>query len=609
MKRKPKSPTDTSEATVFSPGHRVALPPGQLPDPRGLSAKDFLLLAVACLLWDGVAFVANRTLTTHETTHCQNTREMFEDRQFLFATYGRRPWLERPSVPQLLTGLPASLVADVRTPWALRVGPFLAGTAAVLALAWAAAGVLGRTAGLLSGVIFATMREYAAYTIGPEADIFLASAVTIAGSLFIRGEFGPGGGTPANATIFGRRPWPIILMYAVLGATNAMKGPLFGTAFLGVSMAAFCFLGRNWPALRRWVTFWGWLAYFAVGGLWPLVSMYAYPDIPQVWRSDYGGRWGGNFEAEPWWYYLTQVPWNLFPWTLPAFVGLAVTARRVFRERDRFWQFVWAWALTPPVVFSLFQGKHHHYMLNCMAPWAPLALAGTVAIWQWLLRAPAWRRSAWFAVLAVGVPGAVLALVFADKIPGPAWVAWAAAGGWVVAVGVGTHFAAKPSGRTAFIGVMAVLAAANVAFYLHRAIYLESYGDDLVLLRESPAHVPPGGPVYVLNEYDVLNPSWLLFYEPLPTVMLHNMTYLASDQITEQTAYVIGRRRDETGLSAFGQVRVLAVSAKTRVEKTPEDRYTLFEVTFTPGMRRHPEPPMSALQALGRADGPTLPAP
>lgn len=571
-----------------------------------LFPTDYLLLALTVLLWDGVALFANRTLTTHETTHCQNVREMFEDGQYLFPTYGRRPWLERPAVPHLLTGVPASLVADVRTPWAMRVGPLLAATLAVLVFAWAVAGVLGRTVGLMSGVVLATMREFAAYSVGPEADIFLASAVTVAGSMFIRGEFRPGYEGERN-TFFGRRSWPVILMYAVLGATNAMKGPLFGTAFLGISMAAFCFLGRNWAALRRWVTFWGWLAYFAVGGAWPLLSWWAYPDIVSVWRSDYGGRWGEHYLGEPWWYYAVQVPWNLFPWTVPAIVGLVVTARPVVRGRDRVWQFLWAWALTPPLVFSFFHGKHHHYMLNSIAPWAPIAAVGTVAVWQWFLRGPAWRRRAWVAVLAVGVPGAVLALVFAHKIPGPPWVAWVVAGGWAAVVGVGTHFAGQPSGRKAVVGALTVLAVVNAAAYLHRAVYLESYGDDLVFLRGVPARVPEGRPVYVLNETQhVLNASWLLYYEPRPTILLHNATYLASDRITEPTVWVIARRRDETALRAFGDVRVLLASERTRAEESPMDRYTLFELTFMPGLKRGGEPPMSALQAIGRAPGPVV---
>lgn len=595
--------------------------PGMFPgEQRGLVARDYLILAAVCLVWGGVSLVDGRTLTTHETTHCQNVREMFEDHQYLIATYGRRPWLERPSIPHLMTGLPASIVADVATPWAMRVGSILAGLAAVLVFARAMAGALGRSAGLMSGIILATMREFAAYSIGPEADIFLASAVTIAGSLFIIAEFGPGGPKPERATFFGPRPLPILLMYAVIGSTNAMKGPLFGTAFLGLAMAAYCFLGRDWAALRRHVTFWGWLAYFVVGSFWPLLSAWQHADVSDVWKSDYGKRWDGNYVGEPPWYYLIHVPWNLFPWTIPALAGLWLTAARVFRGGDRLWRFVWAWALVPPVVFSLFQGKHHHYMLNCIAPWAPLAVIGSIALWKWVRGLPAWRQSVWVNLLALGVPAAVVVLVFAKKIPGPAWQAWVIAGGLMAVVAAVTHFVTRPDGRAAFTGVLCVMAVVNLAAYLQRTLYYDVYEQDLIFLREVPSRLPPGAPLYVLNEPHVLNASWLLFYEPHPTTLLHNATYLASDKITAPVAYLIARRCDpadaepnrlpfEEKLKRFGQVRVLLGSEKTRAEQSPKDRYTLFEITFTPGMKRHAEPPLSALQALGRALGPELPPP
>lgn len=593
--------------------------PGIVPgEPRILQGRDYLVLALVCFVWGGLSLVDGRTLTTHETTHCQNVREMFEDRQFLIATYGRRPWLERPSIPHLMTGIPATIVGNVQSAWAMRVGSILAGFVAVCVFSRAMAGAMGRTVGLLSGIILATMREYAAYSIGPEADIFLACVVTIAGSLFIVGEFAPGGAKPDNATFFGKRPWPILLMYAVIGATNSMKGPLFGTAFLAVSMAAFCFLGRHWDSLRRYVTFWGWLLYFVVGSFWPLLSAYFHPDVPEVWKSDYGKRWDGNYVGEPWFYYLIQVPWNLFPWTIPAIVGLGVTAKRVFREGDRVWQFIWAWALVPPMVFSAFQGKHHHYMLNCIAPWAPLGWVGSVAIWKWTLGLPAWRRSIWVNMLAFGVPGAVVVLLFAKKIPGPAWQAWVIAAVLMAVVAGITYFITRPQGKTAMMGLIGVMAIVNTAAHLQRTFFYDDYEQDLAFLRKIPELIPADEPLFVLNEVHPLNASWLLFYEPHSIALLHNTSYLASDKITAAKVGVIARRFDpsdaeekrvpfEEKFKRFGEVRVLLTSEKTRAEKSPRDRYALFEITFKPDLKRSPEPPMSSLQALGRASGPFLP--
>lgn len=583
-------------------------------DERALRWTDYLLLMTLCAVWGLISLVDGRTLTSHETTHCQNVREMFEDRQFLIATYGRRPWLERPSVPHLLTGIPASIVADCATPWAMRFSSMLAGCAAVLAIAWAMAGAMGRTFGLMCGCIFATFREFAAYSTGPEADIYLAMAVTIAGSLFIRSEFGPNGAKPEWGRLFGTRPWAMLLMYAVIGLTNAMKGPLFGTAFLALAMAAYCFLGRNWAALSRYVTVWGWLIYFAVALIWPLISMSVHPDVPDVWKSDYGKRWDGNYVGEPRWYYLVHVPWNLFPWTIPAMVGLGVTAKEVFKNQHRFWQFIWAWALVPPIVLSAFQGKHHHYMLNCIAPWSALSLVGAVAIWQHLLALPRWRRSVVFNTLGFGLPAIGVIMAFRHKIPGPTWIEIGVCVLVLLLIATTTYAITRPNGRMAFGGVMVIFTLAHQGFYLGRTLYADVYRDDLHFLREVPKYIPADATLFVLNEPHVLNASWLLYYEPHPTKLLHNITYLASEQIMAPVVYLLARKQMENTnvlelLRQYGEVRVLLTSEKTRAERSPDERYTLFKLTFRRDLKRHPEPPMSALQALGRASGPELPKP
>jgi hypothetical protein len=210
-------------------------------------------------------------------------------------------------------------------------------------------------------------------------------------------------------------------------------------------------------------------------------------------------------------------------------------------------------------------------------------------------------------MLVFGVPGAVAVMVFAKKIPGPAWQAWVIAIGLMALVGTVTHFITRPNARRAFIGLLSVMAVVNAGAHLQRTFFYDVYEQDLEFLRKIPKIIPADEPLYVLNESHVLNASWLLFYEPHPTKLLHNVSYLASEKITSPVAYVASRRFEEPNLRKFGQVKVLLTSEKTRAESSPEDRYTLFEITFTPGLKRHEEPPMSSLQALGRAKGPFLP--
>jgi 4-amino-4-deoxy-L-arabinose transferase-like glycosyltransferase len=578
-------------------------------DDRALRPQDVLLLAALCAALAAPALLDGRGLTTHEATHCLNVREMFDSGNFLIPTYGGRPWLERPPVPHWLTGIPAAIVADCSTAWAMRVGPALAAWTAVLALAWGVAGALGRRLGLMSGAILATTREWAAYAVGAEADIFLAATVTGAGALIMRAEFGPAGGRPDRPTFFGPRPWPVLGVFVLLGATNAMKGPLFGTAFLACALAVYLLAGRHWDGLRRYVWFWGWLAYLAVGALWPVASYLRYPDVADLWMNDYGKRLNEGYIGAPAWYYAVHVPWNLFPWTLAAIVGLVVTARGVFRDRDRPWQFLWAWAMVPPVAFSAFDGKHHHYMLNCLAPWGPVAAVGAVALWHVARDWPRWARSPLFGLLALGAPGAAAALAFGRKIPGPDWIGVAVAGGWLAVATAGWAFATRRDGRVAFVGLLAVIVAAHAAAGLHRTAYMDRYDDDRAFLAEAKRLVPADDPLYVLNEPHPLNAAWILYEVGPRAHLLHHPTFLSSDRITAPEVYVIGRRYDEPVLAGYGEVAVLAESVHTRAEASPMERYTLYRLRFFPDLERYPEPPVNGMQATGRAPGPVLPGP
>jgi len=633
-------------------------------DNRSLQPTDYLGLLLLCAALAAPALLDGRWLTTHEATHCLNVREMFESGNYLVPTYGGRPWLERPPVPHWFTGAFAELFADTSTTWAMRIGSAVAAAGAVLAMAWAVAGCFGRGYGVASGAVLATFREFAAYAVGPETDIFVAVFVTLAGALFLRAQFGPRTLTPSPpasggegwsegglgsrgeetrsrhgepeppsprpsppeaggeggrtekppdhsplTSFFGPRPWPVLGVFVLLGLTNAMKGPLFGTAFLASAMGVYFLAGRDWDGLRRYVWFWGWLAYVIVGGALPLLTYLRHPEVADVWMNDYGKRLSEGYVGEPPWYYLMHVPWNLFPWTLPALVGLWYTASNVLRDRDRPWQFLWAWALVPPVVFSVFQGKHHHYMLSCIAPWAPIAVAGAVAMRRTVFTWPAFLRSPLFGLLVLGVPGAIAALALARKIPGPEWVAYTVAIGWPIVAAIGWYFAFHPDARTALIGFLGVILVVHVAAYLHRTAYLDSYSGDREFTAKVRDIVPAETPVYVLNEYHPLNAAWPLYYLGPRAHLLHHITFLSSDLITAAEVYVVARRFAEVDLARYGEVSRMTESPKTRGESSLADRYTLFRLRFFPDLKRYPEPPVNGMQATGRSSGPTLPEP
>ena len=171
---------------------------------RRLRRSDYVLLLLLCTVLYGFSLVQPRcVLSTHETVHCLNVREMFSSGDYLIPTYGGRPWLERPPVPHWITGAFASLVGDFNSEWAMRLGSIFVAMLAVFVFSSAIACSLGRGLGVMSGAILATTREFYSYATGPEADIFLASTVTIIGSLFFRLQFDPAR-TNSRMWFFGR---------------------------------------------------------------------------------------------------------------------------------------------------------------------------------------------------------------------------------------------------------------------------------------------------------------------------------------------------------------------------------------------------------------------
>jgi len=190
-------------------------------------------------------------------------------------------------VPHWMTAAGVALGGDWVPERSYRIGSILVATLAVLIFAWAVAGCLGRSLGLMSGAILATMREFTAYATGPEADIFLASTVTIAGSLLLQILFNPSA-KDQKATFFGGRSWAVLLFFALLGSMNAMKGPLFGLFFVLLPFGAYVAWGRNLRELRPLIWSWGWLVALMLALAWPIAAYMRYPDILELWAVDYG---------------------------------------------------------------------------------------------------------------------------------------------------------------------------------------------------------------------------------------------------------------------------------------------------------------------------------
>ena len=477
------------------------------------------------------------TLNVHETVHCQNTREMLADGDWVVPHYADRPWLERPPLPFWIT---AGFVATLGDhDWVYLLPPMLLGAGIVLLTAGMATSLFGRPVGFVTGAVLATSHEFLHYVCGgAEADIFLCYLVTLALALFVRVEFGPTAGDQRRGFV-GRRPAAVLGLFVVLGLTNLTKGLAFGMVLALLPIGGFLLVGR--PAvIRRYVWLWGWLAVAAAALPWPVLVCYRLPDAIDFWKNDYVFR-AVTEDAESGWYYIRTLPWMLLPWSPFALAGAWLMHPRPGSETNRQRTFVAVWAILPIAVLTLSRHKHHHYLLHGLAPWAMYAAAGVIRTWEWLAQPSAAPR------------------------PSAFW----------------------RRGPVALAITLAVLCGGRFLMDLGQRLFFDHYKDDRAFLERMCATVPPGQPILVDGRDGALTGSWWLHYGHGRTRLLHNLTFLRDDRLGPSAVYVIARRCVAPALATYGVATAVLESRHSRQEYTPDRRYTLFRLVYRPDLVPH----------------------
>ena len=601
--------------------------------PPRLARRDYLLLALFALLLFSVSPLFGRILSGHESVQPQTSREMLKSGNWLVPTVGGDPWLERPPVPMWFICGVYAVAGTSNSDAVARFAAVLVAVPIVLLVAGIAARLHGRSAGLAAGLIYATMHEVYSYSANPEADIFLALIVTAVIAVFVRLEFGssltsplegevggaspPGGGescmtreglplipTPSpqrregNTSFFSRRPLLVAAFFALLGATNLAKGMLFGTAMAAIPIAGYLLWNRSRPQIQRYFWFWGFLIAAAVALAWPAVVISRHPDILQLWKEHYFGRLTQGYLREPWWYYAAYVPYVILPWTLPALIGLWMLRRDAFAGPGPA-RFLWCWAILPPLVFSLSDGKHHHYLLQCVAPWAILSVIGAKAIWEYHHdRVPRWLRDPLIPTAACGLCAVVALVAAGHKLPGGRPVA--------VAVGALIPLAAFALGRSlasprpgiALGGVVAVVAMSYAIWTPYQARHLEEYREDAIFIGVAETRVPKDEPLFV--QWDWVGPLetfWVLYHTNRPGILIRDPWQAADRAPNREHVYILARRMDAPILAMVGTPRIILQSTHTRAEKEPGHRRVLYELTFR---RTIPPPPEDYIRHVRR---------
>ena len=555
-----------------------------------LTYRDWAGLAAFSLALFLIVPLSGRVLTGHESVQPQTAREMFHDGDWIVPHMGGDPWLERPPVPSwFLCGVYA-IAGTADNDAVARIAAILVAVPIVLLVAGIGSRLYGRTGGIVAGLICATMQEFYTYASNPEADIFLALIVTGVLAVFVRLEFGPRADHDGESTGFLRgRPWLVVAFFALLGATNLAKGVIFGTVMAGLPIAGYLLANRSWTSLRRYVWLWGWLLAAGVALAWPVLVLGRYPEILELWKSHYGGRLNQGYLQEPWWYYLVYLPHVIVPWTIPALVGLWTTRKAAFAglgpER-----FLWCWAILPPAVFSLADGKHHHYLLQCLAPWALLSVVGVWQIWQWCCaRFPRWPHEPLAAAAVWGGLAAAGLVMYSDRIPG----------GLTVAVAAGI-----------FVPLAAFVLARSLVHPNPHGIRgrPRRHDDGIGPVDDVPGELPQplcGGPgvrariggtdpgdAQVHIQFDWIAPLetfWMLYHTQRPADVIRDPWQLAERSPGRPCAYILTRRMEIDQLKVVGTVETVLESHMTRGERNPNERRVLCRVTFHPHIPPAPE--------------------
>lgn len=574
--------------------------PTETTAPR-LNRTDWLLLLAFCLLLFGYQMFSGRPLSLHEARLPELSREMLHTHQFLFPQSGGRPWLERPPIPHwILVGTSALLGQQCDSHWVVRLPSVVMGTAVVLLTAWMAALWFGRTVGLLSGYVLATLYEFYAYCILAEDDIFLAAAVALAIALFVKMEFTPRA-ADRRVAFFGNRPWELWLFFIVLGAMNMIKSPLIGPIVVVPPIALFLLLSCDSLRIRRYLWLWGGLAALVLFRAWTQAAAHRYPDVLENWKFDYKDT---TEYDEPWWYYaVTVLPGLCMPWIWASVFGFLQTLRSALADRLSPARFLWCWAIVPVIVLSIPHRKHHHYLVPSLAPWAILSAVGLFHVGRALLNPKNRPANPWVATaVAAAAAGAALA-AFHRKIPIPFVPVLAIAVVIVTAVGV---FFFAMSRRRGALAMAACFVGVAACYCWGQSFSPDKVAADTAFLRRAEAETPPGAAFFINGdlggELDFFRNQ---FYVRPSAGLLHNLTYLRDQAIRAPDAWVITPLHDLPKLQTLGEVTRVDQSAYSRREKSPQDRFALFHIRFRPDLVRYPRPPyIDTLQAMGRRKGP-----
>lgn len=364
--------------------------------------KPGLVLAVvACLLVLGTLNCSDLSGST-EPREAGVAAEMLQSHNFLLPSLNGEPFLEKPPLSYWLQA--ASIGAFGYQAFAPRLPSALAGIATVLLFAFFYR-KSERWLALLSGTLLITMGAFLEYAQTAGQDMLLAFGVSLAllSFYFTREQ-------DAKALWFG--------FAAGLAVATLAKG-VVGLAVPGVVVLSYLLVESLHFDRRFTVSNWIRPALFALLGLLPIIAWLALIFAAQgiealrevLWANSVGrfqGNYSGGAHAEPFYFYLKNLPQTFQPWSLLLYVAIWQSLKSLKVDRRKV--FFLCWLIAPFVLLSLSAGKRPSYLLM-IYPAAAALLADAIVSFAAATSASSERVAKWLAALQASVFSGALCYV------------------------------------------------------------------------------------------------------------------------------------------------------------------------------------------------------
>ena len=353
--------------------------------------RDLLALgATAALLF--LPGLGGRDLwNPDEARYAVVAREMLERGDLFVPHLNGEVYTQKPPLLFWAIGA-ASLLSGGVDETSARLPSALAAIAAVLLVFLLGERLFGRRAGFLAAAVFATCAKVLWQGRFGQIDMLLVALVTAAVWCWVREVFPEG--TPMSSRARardlggGRRDVLPYLFFFFAGLATLAKGPV-GLLPPLLSILVYRVLAHGWEGLRGLRLGRGLLLWAAVVAAWLLPAALAGgPEYLEqiVFRQNvtrYADPW---HHFQPWYYYLTVLPGDFFPWSFLLPAALVVGRREGWLRRREGHPFLFAlcWVAVTVLFFSLSSAKRTVYILTMYPALALLvgaALDRAAAAW------------------------------------------------------------------------------------------------------------------------------------------------------------------------------------------------------------------------------------